>query len=311
MGLTISLLLSGIVHTAAQVADSMAHREKPISPERRRFVGYAAAVFPAAALTGSVAGIATTFSPIAVPVRRLPVSGLPGPLIGLKIAHLSDLHLGFYVHLDDLEEVVKKIAVHKPDLVLFTGDICDDLQKLRQTLRIVDRLAPPFGIYASVGNHEYYRGIGRVLEIFRQAPFPILINESVPININGVSVHLGGADDPVHMRPDIADFMHGTIARTMRKAGNGAFRLLMSHRPQGLDHSADMGINLVLAGHTHGGQLGLGGRSLLEGLYPERYFWGIYHKGITTLHTSGGMGHWFPFRIGVPAEAPILVLEKG
>jgi hypothetical protein len=56
--------------------------------------------------------------------------------------------------------------------------------------------------------------------------------------------------------------------------------------------------------------MGFGGRSLFEPVFPEKYLWGIYRRRQTTMHTSGGMGHWFPFRLGVPAEAPILVLEE-
>ena len=70
-------------------------------------------------------------------------------------------------------------------------------------------------------------------------------------------------------------------------------------------------MNLTLSGHTHGGQIGLGGRSIFEYLGgPGQYLWGEYNSGSGKLYTSAGVGHWFPFRLGCPAEAPVLVLRS-
>lgn len=306
----VTLPVSGIIHSIIRTIDRIHKKKGDFSPGRRRFVKSAAAIFPATAIAGGMGGFVESYSDIDVPVRRIPISDLPGPLFGLKIAHLSDLHLGYYIHLGNLEKVIETIRSHKPDLVLFTGDISDDLAQLPRVLEIVDSLQPRFGTYACVGNHEYYRGIQEVTGIFEKAPFPMLINRHVNINIGGVNVYLGGADDPRYLRHDYSDFLRSTIERTMGGASPDSFKLLMSHRPEALNHAATRGIDLVLAGHTHGGQVGFGGRSAFENIFPEKYLWGLYRRGPTTLYTSGGMGHWFPFRLGVPAEAPILVLEK-
>lgn len=309
----ISLPFSGVVHLAAGIYEKI--RKKQIkstdfSGDRRRFIKTASAVFPLVAMTTGLAGITDSFGKIAVPVRRVAVVDLPPALQGFKIAQLSDSHLGYYVHLNDLAEAVEKIQPQNPDLVLVTGDISDDIKILPDALRIIDRLNPRYGIYASVGNHEYYRGIQAVLRAFEKGPFPILINDHVNIDVGPTEIFLGGADDPRTLRNDYTQFLQNTIDITMRGAPARTFKILMSHRPEGLNHSSVMGINLVLSGHTHGGQIGFGGRSLLEPIFPEKYLWGIYRKTNTTLHTSGGMGHWIPFRLGVPAEAPILILEK-
>jgi predicted MPP superfamily phosphohydrolase len=239
------------------------------------------------------------------------VTSLPGQLEGFRIAHLTDLHLGYYVHLEDLEKAVAKIKAQKPDLALITGDISDDLDILPDALKIINSLAPQYGIYASVGNHEYYRGIAEVMRIFQSAPFPMLINQRINLDISGAKITLGGADDPRTLRRDYAEFLENTIEHTLGDVPGDSFKLLMCHRPEGFNYSASKGINLVLSGHTHGGQIGFAGRSLFEPIFPEKYFWGTYRRGKTTLYTSSGMGHWLPFRLGVPAEAPILVLENG
>ncbi len=311
----VSLPFSGIVHIGTKLFAflklKMKKADTGVSADRRRFLRDAAAVFPAVALTSSVAGLSDSFSKIRVPVRKIPITGLPDALNGLKIAHLSDSHLGIYVDLSDLEQAVEQIKSHQPDLALVTGDISDHLDILGDAIEIISRLAPPHGIYASVGNHEYYRGIKRVREIFETAPFPMLINENRLIEIGVTTVAIGGVDDPRIMRRDISQLLRDTIETTMGTAPSQSFKILMSHRPPGFNHAAKMGIDLVLAGHTHGGQLGLFGKSLFESVMPDTYFWGIYRRGRTTLHTSGGMGHWLPFRLGCPAEAPILILEKG
>jgi predicted MPP superfamily phosphohydrolase len=261
-------------------------------------------------MSAGMAGVIDSYSDIKVPIIKVAIPNLPGPLFGLRIAHLSDLHLGYYIHLRDLQRAVEKIREQRPDMVLFTGDISDDLTQLPQVLDMVDSLQPRFGTYASVGNHEYYRGIQEVLSTFEKAPFPMLINRHVNINIGGINVYLGGADDPRHLRQDYSDFLRNTINYTMNAAPPNSFKILMSHRPEALNHASECGIDLVLAGHTHGGQVGLAGKSAFESVFPEKYLWGLYKKKATTLYTSGGMGHWFPFRLGIPTEAPIIVLEK-
>lgn len=310
----VSLPFSGIVHIGTRLfaflKSKMSKPDTGVSAGRRRFLRNAAAVFPAVALTSSVAGLSDSFSKIRVPVRKVPISGLPDALNGFKIAHLSDSHLGIYVGLSDLELAVELIKPHQPDLALVTGDISDDLNLLSDAVEIISGLEPPHGIYASVGNHEYYRGIKRVRQIFETAPFPMLTDENRLIEIGGTPVAIGGADDPRIMRQDISQLLRDSIETTMGSVPSQSFKILMSHRPPGFDHAADMGIDLVLAGHTHGGQLGLFGRSLFESVMPDTYLWGIYRRGRTTLHTSGGMGHWLPFRLGCPAEAPILILKK-
>ena len=101
-----------------------------------------------------------------------------------------------------------------------------------------------------------------------------------------------------------------SVEASQLEAPSDAFRLLMSHRSLAFDYAAPLGVDLTLAGHNHGVQLGLGGRSLFESWYPDRYLWGHYQKESSQLYTSAGVGHWFPFRLGCPPEAPLLVLEQ-
>jgi predicted MPP superfamily phosphohydrolase len=314
LSLILSLPLSGVIPLFFRIKVWLARRfgrsESEIQKSRREFIMRAAAIIPGAALTTQAAAIAGAYAEIKVPVINLPIAGLPEKLRGLKIAHLSDSHLGHYKYLDDLEEAVEKITPHSPDLVLVTGDISDDLSILGDAIRIIDSIDPPLGVFASVGNHEYYRGIAAVRKIFEKSPFPMLIDEGVLVEKEGHKIFIGGADDPVSLRSVNIDFLKQTVKKTLEPAPDDSFRILMSHRPRGLDFAPDHGVSLVLAGHTHGGQVGFFGRSAFEAVWPELYLWGIYRKKNTTLYTSSGMGHWMPLRIACPAEAPILILEK-
>jgi predicted MPP superfamily phosphohydrolase len=194
--------------------------------------------------------------------------------------------------------------------VLVTGDISDNLSILADANGIISGLNPPLGVFASVGNHEYYRGITTVRKTFDKSPFPMLIDEGVVLEKEGQKIFIGGADDPVSLRRVNIDFLKQTVKKTMETAPDDSFKILMSHRPRGLDFAPDHGVDLVLAGHTHGGQVGFFGRSAFEALWPDLYLWGIYRKRNTTLYTSSGMGHWMPLRLACPAEAPILILEN-
>lgn len=311
MSLLISLPVSAIFYSTGRIVERIEGRGQAFSPKRRRLFKTLAAAFPAAAMPSGMVGVAESYSGVKVPMRAVPVTDLPPELEGFKIAHLSDIHLGIYVHLDDLRGAIEGIKPHAPDLVLVTGDIADDLSILPEALEIINQLTPRYGTFASVGNHEYYRGIREVLSIFEAGPFPILMERHTNIAVGGATIALGGADDPVTLRRDHTLFLSNTIEKTLERAPESSFKILMSHRPEGFNYAAEKGINLVLSGHTHGGQIGFGGRSLLESVFPEKYLWGLYRRGRTTLFTSGGMGHWMPFRLGVPAEAPILILERG
>jgi predicted MPP superfamily phosphohydrolase len=314
LSLIVSLPLSGVIHLFYRIKTWLAARlkrpESEIQKSRRKFIKHAAAVIPGTALTSQIAGIAGSYAEIKIPVINLPMANLPEKLRGLKIAHLSDSHLGHYKYLEDLETAVERISRHSPDLVLVTGDISDNLSILGDANRIISGLNPPLGVFASVGNHEYYRGITTVKKTFEKSPFPMLIDEGVVIEKKGQKIFIGGADDPVSLRRVNIDFLKQTVKKTMKPAPEDSFKILMSHRPRGLDYAPDHGVDLVLAGHTHGGQMGFFGRSAFEALWPDLYLWGIYRKKNTTLYTSSGMGHWMPLRLACPAEAPILILEK-
>jgi uncharacterized protein len=140
---------------------------------------------------------------------------------------------------------------------------------------------------------------------------PMLIEGGHTIDVGGQRIRLSGADDPRFLGRQSADFFARTVDAALDGAPSDAFHILLSHRPEGFAAAKKNGVQLTLAGHTHGAQIGIGGRSILEPLLPDKYFWGPYQEGGSRLYTSSGAGHWFPFRLGCPREAPVLKLVRG
>jgi hypothetical protein len=316
LALMLSLPISGILQLTHHLIDWITKKRRPekadeIDSDRRNILKTTAAAVPAAALLMGVGGVTASLAPVSVYRKRFKYANLPSGLEGFSILHLSDLHLRHYVQLDDLEQVLTDAVAEKPDLVLVTGDIADDIGQLPEALKMIDQLGAPYGAYASLGNHEYFRGIETIHRIFDRSPIPLFVNQSTRLNVGESSLFVGGIDDPRRLGGSGASFYRDCLDRTLSERRNDEFAVMMSHRPDAFDEAAAMKIDLTLAGHTHGGQIGIAGHSLMESFLPEKYLWGHYQRGESQLYTSSGVGHWFPFRLGCPAEAPVIELTRG
>jgi len=281
-----------------------------INEKRRTFLKMTAAALPAISIGMGGAGIARGFGPILTPKIDMTFPNLPPELDGLKILQLSDMHLGIYQQLSDLEDVLLSAEAHTPDMVLVTGDIADRLDILPETLKMIDQFDAPYGKFACLGNHEYYRGIYAVRQTFDEGPVPLLVSEHRVVPVNGSSLVIAGANDPRYMNRDNAKYLRQTIVQATDRTPSDGFIVLMCHRPEGLDPASEFDIPLVLSGHTHGGQFGMFGRSVFQPMMPGRYLWGRYQRGNSQMYTSAGVGHWFPFRLGWPPEAPVITLTR-
>jgi predicted MPP superfamily phosphohydrolase len=316
IALMISLPVSGVVHFAESLFDRwLRHRRGPDAPavdrSRRLLLKGAAAAAPATAIMLGLGGVGRALAGADVLKMSFAYSDLPPSLQGLKILHLSDAHLGHYVHLRNIEHVLEQVSSQTPDLILVTGDIADDLYVLGDALRMIADVHPRLGAYASLGNHEHFRGIARVRAIFDASPVQLLVDQGTVITAGASRLYLAAIDDPVEMHNVASEYYANAIGKALRERPSDAFTILMSHRPEAFTDAASRGVHLTLAGHTHGGQIGLMGRSLLEPYYPEKYLWGRYVIGENRLYTTCGVGHWFPFRLGCPPEAPLIEVIRG
>jgi len=284
--------------------------EKPVDSSRRLFLKTAAATVPALAVTGVGSGLAASFSQTSFPQVTMEYPNLPDALNGFKILHLSDLHLGYYFGLEHLEQTLLDAEKYQPHMVVVTGDIADDLSIMTDAMKMIDQLKTPFPKFASIGNHEYFRGIRDAIRNINAGPIQLLLNQHNVVDIYNTKLVIGGADDPVSLRSDIISFLDKSLKKTFSKSPEADFKLLMSHRPRALDIAPAYGVDLTLSGHTHGGQVGFAGRSCWDIFNENGYLWGFYQKENSKLYTSAGMGHWFPFRLNCPLEAPVITLQK-
>jgi len=312
-GMILTLPLSGLFNLFDRLIvrwRDKTNRSKFFKPDysRRTFLRGVAASFPIMALGAGAGGVTGSFD--GTRVFRFPIEfdNLPKGLEGFRILQMSDAHLGVYRFLPDWENVLEKAVKYKPDMILITGDVSDNLEMLPDALRMAEEFKAPYGVFASLGNHEYYRGIQRVRRIFDRSSIPLLVDQGVGVTVNGTTIYIGGADDPRFLNQDTSGFLKNTVNKAVESAGSDSFKVLMSHRPDGFNPASDAGVDLTLAGHTHGGQFGVGGRSVFSNFMPGSYLWGLYGDSKSRLYVTSGIGHWFPFRLGCPTESPIIEL---
>lgn len=259
-------------------------------------------------LTG--AGVAYSRSQVRdfrVRPMHIPVPGLPPELDGLRIALVSDLHVGTFTSGLTLQRVVEQTSRLKADVVLLPGDLINNaLADLSAALDAVCNMQSRHGAYLSIGNHDLIEDGAEFIRRVK-ARVPLLVNESQVVSIRGRPVQLLGL-------PWERD--EERIARSVRQLARqitpGAFPILLAHHPHAFDAAAAAGIPLTVAGHTHGGQLMLG-EAIGFGPLLYRYWSGLYqkpeHDG-ASLVVSNGVGNWFPLRIGAPAEIIDLTLQS-
>ncbi len=313
LALMISLPISAIVHTSNRLWHRRRRRRLPegtVDPVRRRILTTSAAVFPALAITAGATGLVNGYLSPRNPLIPLHYPSLPPHLEGLRILHITDVHIGFFIGLKDLEAMAEQASALRPDLVLITGDFSDEADVYLDALRIAAQIPSTYGSYASIGNHEYYAGIREVLQAYEKGPVPLLLDAGTTLDVAGGVLFLAGIDDPRAMGRMPENFFRKSIDAGFRDQPTDVFTILMSHRPIGFDEAAKHKVELTLAGHTHGGQIGFNGRSLLTVINPGNYMWGLFERGDSKLYVSAGAGHWFPYRIGCPAEIPLYVLTS-
>jgi predicted MPP superfamily phosphohydrolase len=230
-------------------------------------------------------------------VERITVATtkLPKGTDRLRIAQISDVHLGLLTGESRLTTIVAALERERPDIVVSTGDLLDSsathIDGISETLY---RINPPHGKYAVTGNHEYYPGLKRSLEFLEKAGFAVLRNQVETIK---PLINIAGVDDPaIGIEIDEVDLLSS--------AQNGLFTLFLKHRPHVPSETLGL-FDLQLSGHTHNGQL-FPFNFVVSIPYP--YISGFYplKKG-GSLYTSRGTGTWGPpLRVFSPPEVTVI-----
>ncbi|MFQ5663604.1 MAG: metallophosphoesterase [Terriglobia bacterium] len=334
-----SFLLIVVVRAPALVASAV-RRWRGASvpqPERRYFLQ--SAVYAAGALPFVMVGYGFLIGRQNYSVQEvtLPIPNLPDGLEGLRLLQLTDVHTSAYMTVKELARVVGLAKELEPDLVFHTGDfITGPGDPLAAAIAELSRVPAVYGVFGCLGNHEIYaRATEAATELFARRDVRILRGENAEVEIRGAKLNLIGVDyqrqprfnrgQPRGLRLERwQDYFLRGVERLVQR---DALNILLSHNPNPFLRAAALGIDLTIAGHTHGGQVQV---EILDSRWsPARFITpfvsGLYERpagvplgrrsvgpGRSFLYVSRGIGTIAaPVRLNAPPEITLLTLRRG
>lgn len=234
----------------------------------------------------------------------LPTDKLPAGTDRLRIAQISDVHLGLIVRCDRFVNILEKVKEAQPDILVATGDIVDaQINHLPGLRELLQDIRPQYGKFAVTGNHEYYAGLDKALEFIRHGGFTVLRGESRDLGI----IQIAGVDDrsALQVKAGRPATDRDALAKTDRSK---KFVLFLKHQPRP-DPDAVGLFDLMLSGHTHQGQI-WPFRYLVRRVHP--FIAGRYDVGKgSVVYTNRGSGTWGPpVRFLAPPEVTVIDLVR-
>jgi len=249
-----------------------------------------------------------------VSVQRVPIAGLAPSLAGFRIVHVSDLHMGKFLRRDELAAHVARINALDPDLICITGDLVDRAATCADAFPVLAGLSARHGVVVTLGNHDVAAGAEAVTAALRGlTPFTVLRNARVEVERDGARIAIVGLDD---LGRDWARGVleHPALPPLARDVPAETPLVVLTHRPDCFEQAAALGATLVLAGHTHGGQIGVpswfSGRVRNPAEVITSYDRGVFRSGTATLVVSNGLGFTGqPVRLFTPRQIGCLDLH--
>jgi len=277
------------------------------NPVRRRLLrsaGLMAATAPAAVMSFGAFVERSRIRPVEVDLK---FPALAGDLRGLRIAQLTDIHFGPFLSERELTRAVDMANDFRPHIAVVTGDLITERgNPLEACLRLLSRLRASDGIYGCLGNHEGYARLeAQTAALGGKLGIPFLRNQSLAIRFGAARLNLAGVDYQKMGGP----YLRGSELL----AAGGAFNILLSHNPDVFPVAAGQGHDLVLAGHTHGGQIHFEiiGLPINVAEFYTPFVYGAYRQGRSALYVSGGIGTvGIPVRIGAVPEVSLIRLTS-
>jgi predicted MPP superfamily phosphohydrolase len=291
-------------------------RPRPVRPEDdmigRRELLQRAGLFSAALPFGiSVSSVPLSYD-FRIEEREIVLPFWPRALDGLRVVHLSDIHVGGLMDRPRLQRVAELSNRCRPDLVLHTGDFLthrsgDFDAPLYEALALVHA---PHGQWACLGNHDFDDS-RRLQKRLRDCGVTVLRNRTVTLSVNGQPLEIGGIDFLFNRRQRQSSYAR-IVGRWPRRSGIP--RLLLNHDPTAFDELPEGCADLVLSGHTHGGHIGVQlspSQAItvvgLAGL-PDQ---GVFTRGDMRMYVTRCVGFYgYPMRIGIPPEIALLILRS-
>jgi predicted MPP superfamily phosphohydrolase len=255
---------------------------------------------------------------------KVSLKHLPHAFDGLKVGQISDIHAGPLVPQNLIREGVDIIIANQPDMIVLTGDFVSGATKFLWTsyggfkerhynycMEELGRLKAPLGVFAVLGNHDFWSGEEVALKIahgLEGLGVHVLRNKAVPIERKGQYLYIVGVDD----------YWEGSYSLTdaLINIPEDACRILLSHNPDINEDIENLGedIDFILSGHTHGGQVVLPfvGALYIPSPFGQRYLAGLIRDQERQTYVSRGLGLFFvPIRINSPPDVSLLTLVRG
>ncbi len=247
--------------------------------------------------------------------HELPIGNLGAAFEGFRIVQISDLHCGRQLPVEYLQQVVHAVQRERPDAIVVTGDfVHKGFRYVDLAANVLEKLSAPLGTYAVLGNHDHsirnalgirrHRHLSRVItEALVARGIRVLNNESVTFQRGTDCLHVAGVDDLWSRRCDLDQALHGLDPDTPR--------VVLAHNPRTVEHLKEHRCDVMLSGHTHGGQVnwpGLGRVTLSR--KSKQYAAGLYRHGQTHLYVNKGVGFGWRFRFGVRPEVAVFQLRR-
>jgi uncharacterized protein len=270
-------------------------------PERRRWRQTIAAFLKAAMIEPRM---------VEVTYQRIVIARLPQRFNGFRIVQLSDIHHSPFLGLEEIAEAVRRANDLKPDLVALTGDyVSHSVDYIDGCAKALGALRARHGVYAVLGNHDHWTDAEKMAASLTLQGIRVLVNENVQIGMDSSYIRLAGVDDLMVGRDDLPNALKGTSSNEPR--------ILLAHNPAIIREAARAGVDLVLSGHTHGGQInwrlliGREDRKTARWLRrpSRRLTRGLAQLGSTQLYVNRGLGTVVvPLRYGCPPEITVIEL---
>ena len=228
---------------------------------------------------------------------------LPRALDGFRIVQLSDIHHSNFTSSEMIERAVQTATSLQPDIIALTGDyISKERTFAAPCAELMGRLRARHGVFAVLGNHDHWTDAALITDLFRAEGITVLVNQGMRFERNGSAFWLAGVDDAMVGLEDLSLALAGSRETEMK--------LVLAHNPIILRRAVRAGVDLVLSGHTHGGQVNLRSERNPSGKIRRRMLKGLVRQGETQIYVSRGLGTVVvPVRFGSPPEVSLLELR--
>ena len=277
---------------------------------RRTFMRRSMYGLTAASFGGTAYGMFLEKNECEITSAEFPIARLPEGLDGFTMALVSDIHSSIFMSEEEMEKYARLVNDMNADLIVVPGDfVTSDYREVYPFVEAFHVLSAPCGVYGVLGNHDFYAGPDRVAREVDAAGIKMLRNDKVVIEKNGGKFSLIGVDDV-----GFSNRAPIKLEEAIGQAPQEMPQILLCHRPYYLDEAADNNIDLVLSGHTHGGQIVLGKFGdvvIAPSSLVSRYVWGKYKERNTHMYVSRGIGTvGLPVRINCPPEITKITLKR-